>query len=64
MSKTIIFVSIGMILFGLEVLTQDYIYDSLIGGSVNVNFVRYPLSIGFIAFGLMLLYSEWRKRTN
>jgi len=61
MNKAIFFEGLVLIVFAYYVITHKYIYDSLIGAHINIEHTQYPLSIGLLIFGCMLIISSFRK---
>jgi len=61
MTRNVLIEGIFFIAAGFVVLTNDYLYDSLIGASLRITFVKWPLGIGLLLAGILLVYSHYKK---
>ncbi len=61
MKKIISIEGIVLILAGYYALTHDYIYDSLVGASVNISVVQLPIGISLILAGIVLIVNNFKK---
>jgi len=62
MKRLILIEGIFFVLAGYVILTNDYVYDSIVGASVRVTMVKYPLGLGLAFIGLLLIYSHFKKQ--
>jgi len=63
MNKAIFIEGLVLISFGYyAIITHEHVYSSLIGAYINTELTRYPLSIGLVFFGCLLIINAFKNK--